>query len=93
MRSIQTSVTFPLSSVKPLASLVRYRAACLQATREALEGASRRRTRSPVGEIPLEPFGQIEGCPYARCPQTGSLFLAVLPDPQRWAQLLAAVSR
>ena len=46
MRSIETSVTFPLSSVKPLEGLSAYRAYCLDATRHAIAGGGRRRDLS-----------------------------------------------
>ena len=94
MRSIQTSTTFPLSSVKPLDGLTGYRARCLEATHAALAaGSVRRRDRSPVSGEPLEPFGEVEGCAYARCAQSGSLFLAQWPRPEVWAALLAEISR
>lgn len=94
MRSIQTSVTFPLSSVKPLEGLLRYRGYCLDATRQALQGSTSRRTRSPVGDAPLEPFGEVGGLRYVRCPETGSLFLAELPsESASWAKLLRDVNR
>jgi len=93
MRVIETSSTFPLSSVKPLEGLLRYRAYCLSATRNALKGAARRRERSAVSDRHLEPFGDVDGIAYLRCPETGSLFLADLPEPTVWARLLADVSR
>ena len=94
MRSIQTSVTVPLDSVKPLDGLLTYRARCLGLTRHALRsGVTRRRTASPVGGVRLEPVGDVEGFAYARCPESGSLFLVELPEAPRWAQLLAQVSR
>lgn len=93
MRSIQTSYTFSLSSVKPLDGLLSYRAYCLEATRRALGGKVHRRERSPVDGMPLEPFGTMEGFSYARCPQSGSLFLSDLPDAATWASLLAEVNR
>jgi hypothetical protein len=92
MRSIQTSHTFPLSAVKPLEGLLRYRAYCLMVTRNTLHGVVRRRSRSPVGRAPLEPFGDVDGLKYLRCPETGSLFLAELPGAAEWAGLLAEVS-
>ena len=92
MRSIQTSYTFPLSAVKPLDRLLSYRAYCLTATRKALHGATRRRERSPVGGAQLEPLGDVDGLDYARCPETGSIFLAQLPPSADWACLLAEVS-
>lgn len=94
MRSIQTSVVFPLSSVKPLDRLVSYRAYCVAETRKALQGPMRRRARSPVGGgAPLELCGDVEGLAYARCPESGSLFLVDLPEATRWASLLSQVSR
>lgn len=93
MRSIETSVTFPLSSVKPLEGLFAYRAYCLEATRRAVGQGRRRRDRSPVGGARLEPFGKVEGFDYLRDPENGSLFLADLPDPQTWAELLRGVVR
>ena len=93
MRSIQTSYTFPLSSVKPLNGLLRYRAYCLEETRKALQTLSRRREHSPVGDAQLEPFGYVEDFEYLRCAESGSIFLAQLPNPADWARLLAEVSR
>lgn len=92
MRSILTGYTFPLSSVKPLDGLVTYRTYCLSRTREALQGKTRRRERSPVGGALLEPFGDVDGFEYLRCPESGSLFLAQSPEPTEWARLLAEVS-
>ena len=93
MRSIQTSFAFPLSSVKPLGPLAGYRKICLDLTQEALKKGSRRRERSPVSGLPLEPCGSVEGLSYGRCPESGSLFLMELPDSQEWARLLAEVLR
>lgn len=92
MRSIQTSYTFPLSSVKPLEGLLRYRAYCLEETRKALQAPSRRREHSPVGGARLEPFGCVEDFEYLRCPESGSIFLAQLPGSANWAHLLREVS-
>lgn len=93
MRSIQTSATFPLDSVKPLDGLLRYRQFCLEATRRVLATGRRPRPRSPVGEAALEPFGTIDGLTYLRCPESGNLFLAEVSDPSSWAGLLQEVSR
>ncbi|HBH97054.1 MAG TPA: hypothetical protein DDX89_04595 [Candidatus Omnitrophica bacterium] len=93
MRSIETSVTFPLSSVKPLEGLSAYRAYCLDATRHAIAGGGRRCDRSPVSGARLEPFGIVEGLAYLRDPENGSLFLADLPDAEAWAGLLKRVVR
>ena len=92
MRSIETQQTFPLSSVKPLDGLVSYREHCLNATRQALRRASRHRNVSPVDGTPLERLGALPDVPYARSPSTGSLFLAELPDPSGWADVLAEVA-
>lgn len=88
MRSIQTQSTFPLSSVKPLEKLAPYREQCLEATRRACGGKTRRRERSPATWAALEPAGRVEELEYSRCPQTGSLFLTVLPEPGAWSKLL-----
>lgn len=93
MRSVQTQTRFPLSSVKPLDGLERYRAQCLAATRKALSGPTRRRNRSPISQAPLETAGHVGDLEYLRCPQTGSLFMAELPEPARWAELLSQVSQ
>jgi hypothetical protein len=93
MRVVQTQEQIPLSAVKPLDGLMRYRQHCLEATRRALrEGAVNRRDRSPIGGFTLVPVGEVEGLLYGRCPQTGSLFLTTLPQPPVWARLLADVS-
>lgn len=93
MRSIQTHQSVPLAAVKPLEPLLDYRRHCIAATHAALRGQVQRRARSPVGDTPLEPCGDVEGLPYARCPETGSLFVAQLPPAQAWAQLLADMNR
>ncbi len=94
MRVIQTRNRFPLSSVKPLGELVPYREYCVAATRRALRHVTRRRERSPVTGGPLEPFGDVGGLAYARCAESGSLFLVEVPEEEEsWAQLLAEVSR
>ena len=93
MRVIQTRDRFPLSSVKPLDGLLKYREHCLAATRAALRGPTRLRERSLVSGTPLEVFGDVEGLRYGRCRQTGSLFLMELPDAATWTRLLAEVSR
>ena len=92
MRSIQTQQTFSLSSVKPLEGLLGYRAHCLEATRQALRVGARRRECSPVTGSRLQPYGQVEGIAYLRCPDSGSLFVAELPEPAMWARLLADVN-
>ena len=93
MRSIQTTLTFPLSSIKPLEGLLRYRRYCLDAMRDAFQHGVMRRDRSPVSGVPLEPVGTIEGFSYGRCPDGGGLFLMTVTDPQAWTGLLADVSR
>lgn len=92
MRTVQTDVRFPLASVKPLKRLSTYRETCLTLTRQALEESPRRRERSPIAGALLEPWGKVDGLEYLRDPQTGSLFLAQLPDWKRWARLLKEVS-
>lgn len=90
MRVIQSSLHFPLTSVKPLDRLLRYRAYCLQATQAAFARGTVPRTQSLVAGGPLETFGQVDGFVYMRCAQTGSLFLdRVARD---WGGLLAEVS-
>ena len=93
MRSTQTSVTFPLSAIKPLDQLLKYRAHCVAQTREACTGPLQRREHCQADGVRIEPFGEIDGLAYARCPQDGSLWLAALPEPRRWADLLARISR
>lgn len=91
MRSFQTQDNFSLSSVKPLDGLLPYRDHCLEATRKALQGGKRVRTACPICGERLAPAGNVEGLPYARCPQDGSLFLAELPEREAWARLLEEV--
>jgi len=93
MRSVQTQQRFELSSVKPFERLAQYRKICLDETRRALSGPVTRREKSPVSGAPLEPFGDVEGLEYLRCPETNSLFLAQLPAWAEWAKLLEAVGR
>ena len=93
MRSIQTGYTFSLSSVKPLESLLCYRAYCLEETRKVLRIPAQRRGQSPIGGARLEPFGHVDGLEYLRCPESDSIFLAQLPTPAGWARLLTEVSR
>lgn len=93
MWSIETDRTFPLSSVKPLDGLMRYRERCLLETRNAVKAGTRRRSISPLTGAALVPLGTVEGFDYLRCPDTGSVFLADLPPAQEWGRLLSAVSR
>lgn len=93
MRTIETSAAFPLSGVKPLDRLADYRRYCLAQTTAALREGGRRRDRSPVGGGLLEPYGDVEGLPYGRDPENGSLFLAQLPRPSVWASLLTRISQ
>lgn len=41
----------------------------------------------------MEPWGDVEGLAYARCAQSGSLFLAEMPEPEAWYRLLEDVHR
>ncbi|MBI4354487.1 MAG: hypothetical protein HY595_04555 [Candidatus Omnitrophica bacterium] len=94
MRAIESGLSIPLSSVKPLEGQVRYRAFCVQATRAVLKaGRTHWRDVSPVSGERLEPFGAVEGLEYRRCPSSGSLFLAEMPDPVAWARVLREVAR
>ncbi len=93
MRSIQTSLAFPLSSVKPLEGLRQYRDFCLGATRRVQQTAVRHRARCAACESPLEALGDVEGLDYLRCPTCSSTVLAGLPASDEWARLLAEVSR
>lgn len=93
IRSIQSSHTFPLSSVKPLEELAEYRAFCLDRTRAALGRGAIRRTTSPLDGRDLEPFGSIEGFDYLHCRTTGSLFAADVASAPTWLTLLEEVSR
>ena len=93
MRSVQTYDRFPLSSVKPLDTLQGYRQECLALTREVLAKGSSPRDFSPITGARLVAVGGVEGIPYARCPQTGSLFLARMPSSSEWARLLSKVTQ
>lgn len=93
MWSSETRRTFPLSSVKPLEGMTPYRDYCLGATHESLKKPSLRRGESPVTGSRLETFGEIAGLEYLRCPDTGSLFLATLPGPDTWGDLLKEVNQ
>jgi hypothetical protein len=91
MRSVETSVTFPLSSVKPLEKLREYRTKCLEWTRQAQSGPTTQRSVSPATGGPVEPYANIDGLSYVRCRQTGSLFLEQMPAPTAWSELLRQV--
>lgn len=93
IRSIQSSHTFPLSSVKPLEELAEYRAFCLDRTREALRQGVITRSTSPLDGSPLEPFVSIDGFEYRRCRATGSLFAVTVGPADAWLALLEQVSR
>ena len=93
MRSVQTYDRFPLSSVKPLENLQGYRRHCLTQTGAVLEKGSFPREFSPITGDRLIPVGDIQGLPYARCSQTGSLFLAQLPSASEWSRLLSETTR
>lgn len=93
MRTIQTQTTFPLSSVKPLEKVARYRKSCIAATRKLSGQGSRRRERSPVTGRPMERAGDVEEIAYSRCTETGSLFLSELPGWKEWAGLLREVAQ
>ena len=92
MRSMQTRQSFPLASIKPLDRLSNYREFCLSATRKRL-GHARVRRLSPITGNKMEPAGAVNGLPYARCVETGSLFLAEVSEPSEWEVLLSEVSR
>lgn len=91
MRSFEMTETFALSSVKPLEELASYRKALIELTKKALAHGSQPRALSPISQRVLEPAGEVEGLPYGRCPESGSLFLTQLPKPQVWAELLTQV--
>ncbi len=94
MLSIQTSLSFPLSSVKPFESLLPYRDYCLASVQEALGGEARLRSRCPACESEHELIGRVCGLEYARCQGCASLFLHSLPSSSGpWAQLLAKISQ
>lgn len=93
MRSVQTDVRFPLSSIKPLEQLARYRQFCLARTEHAFKEGSRFRNLSPVSGKILQLAGQVDRFPYGRCSESGSLFLMRLPGASAWARLLSEVSQ
>ena len=43
--------------------------------------------------LAVRPYGDVEGLPYARDPENGSLFLAQLPRSSVWASLLTRISQ
>ncbi|MDO8527434.1 MAG: hypothetical protein Q7T03_07100 [Deltaproteobacteria bacterium] len=93
MQSIQTSHVFSLSEVKPLEGLLRYREFCLNATKKALAKGATRRNISPINGVSMEPWGNIGGLEYLRCPASGSLFLAEVATSEVWKKLLAEVAQ
>ena len=88
MRSIQSLQSFPLSSVKPLEGLIRYRDFCLDAVKRDQADKTTRRQHSPIDQKPLVHAGQVGDIEYLRCGATGSLFMAELPTPAKWSALL-----
>ncbi|MFA5974919.1 MAG: methyltransferase domain-containing protein [Elusimicrobiota bacterium] len=93
MRSIQTTIAYPLSSVKPLEGLLGYRTFCFEALQRARAKGKNQRTQSPINGAPLVPIGSVGGFHYGRCPKTGGLFLMDLPSPESWPGLLAETTR
>ncbi|OGQ05122.1 MAG: hypothetical protein A2W61_06290 [Deltaproteobacteria bacterium RIFCSPLOWO2_01_44_7] len=93
MQSVQTSHLFSLAGVKPLEGLLRYRDHCLVATEKALAHCNQRRRVSPCSGEELKQWKKVGKFEYFRCEASGSLFLADLPEPDIWADLLREVSR
>lgn len=93
MRSVETTQTFLLSSVKPLEEIAGYRNRCLALTREFVRRSATRREHSPVTGEPLVPYGKVEDLSYGQCPATGSLFLMEMTCAEEWAKLLSQVAR
>ena len=92
MRSIQASVMFPLSAVKPLERLRRYREYCLSTAREVRREPTPERRRCLACEAARVPLGDVEGFPYLRCLGCESLFLDRVAAPGAWAGLLRQVA-
>lgn len=93
MRLSQTPHRMPLASVKPLEAISTCRDDGLTVTRQAVQRSGRRRARCPADGATLEPWGDIEGITYARCPEGGGAFLASLPEPSDWADVVARVNQ
>lgn len=92
MRSVQSSLAFPLAAVKPLERLEAYRVRCVDATRQALLDARiTRRACAACGEA-LDQFGDLDGLAYGACRSCESVFLDPIPPADRWRQLLAEVN-
>ena len=91
VRSIETSVTFPLSSVKPFESLQLYREYCIDATREALGAESWSREACPACESGSENIGAVDRLRYQRCSRCGTMFLREVADDSQWYDLLERV--
>jgi hypothetical protein len=89
----ETNIVFPLSSVKPLDGLRAYRRFCIDRTKQALAQGSHRRDLSPITGKPLTRAGDVEDLVYGRCEDTGSLFLADLPNESAWKSVLESVVR
>ena len=94
MRSIQTSLAFPLSAVKPLDSLRAYRDFCLAATRKVLAsgGVPVLREKCFACGVPLVPKGSVDGLEYDTCPDCSSFFLRARTSATQWASLLSQVN-
>ncbi len=91
VRSVETSVTFPLSSVKPLEDFRIYREYCIDVTREVLTEGGRSRTVCPACEADSEAFGVVDRFLYQRCSGCGTLFLGAVANDPEWYDLLKSV--
>ena len=88
----ETNLLFPLSEVKPLDGIMKYRDFCVAATKKALLKGSTIRTQSSVGDRPLIDWGTVDGLTYSQCPDTGSLFLKEVGSRESWQNLLKEVA-
>jgi len=65
----------------------------MEATKKTLAKSSQKRRLSPIDETPLEPWADLDGLEYFRCPKTGSLFLGEMASPEHWKILLEELAQ
>lgn len=91
MQSIQTTHLFSLKEIKPLEKLIPYRQFCLESVQQSLAQGREKRTRCPIDDCQLQPWGEIAGLEWGCCKKTESIFFLPLPAEVSWRELLKKV--